>query len=358
MKTKTPRKVKLKRMVIIPAVLALFSILMAAVPVARASADVSGLDSSSGSPRKTWYLPDSATAGGFETWVMLENPGSEEATVSLAFHTSGGEAGALSAQVQASSMACVNVGGQVESFDVAVALKSDQAVYAWTRVKNPARGLDRASPGTARTGSSWRFTGGSTAGEGCETWVLLHNPSKRPARVNVAFSSDLGAPAGTALEIKGQSRLSVNAGAYITGFDINTTVESDRPIAAAAAYGKPGPKDSKEKVVALAHMQLGKPYVSAGSGPSSFDCSGLTQYCYGTAAGVALPHSSYAQARCGTPVTPGELKPGDIVGFHGWGHVGIYIGQGQYIHAPHSGDVVRISSLSERNDLSGAVRIL
>lgn len=357
MRTKTSRKVKLKRMVVVPAILALFSTLMAAVPVARASSGASEPGSRAARPGTTWYLPDGATAGGFETWVMLENPGSEDATVSLDFHTGSGAAGTEKVTVAASSSACIDAGGLAESFDVAVVAESDRPIYAGTRVENGARGLIRTSPGTPRTASSWRFSGGSTTGAGCETWVLLHNPGKQRALVNVAFISDLGSPAGTTVELEGRTRLSVNAGALIAGFDIATTVESDRPIAAAAAYGRPGPKDPKEKVVALAHMQLGKPYVSAGSGPSSFDCSGLTQFCYGTAAGIALPHSSYAQAGCGSPVSSGELKPGDIVGFHGWGHVGIYIGEGRYIHAPHSGDVVRISSLSERNDLSGAVRL-
>ena len=146
---------------------------------------------------------------------------------------------------------------------------------------------------------------------------------------------------------------------YVSGFSVTTHIESDEPIVAAdSTYGGADQIDTRDKVVAFAHMQLGKPYVRAGAGPSTFDCSGLTQYCFKTALGISLPHSSYAQARCGTPVSASELKPGDIVGFHGWGHVGIYIGEGLYIHAQHSGDVVRVASLYERSDLSGAVRLL
>ncbi len=110
-------------------------------------------------------------------------------------------------------------------------------------------------------------------------------------------------------------------------------------------------------VVKVAYAQLGKPYHYGASGPGSFDCSGLVMYCYAQV-GVRLPHSSYMQARCGVPVSYSELQPGDLVFFRGYGHVGIYIGGGQYIHAPRTGDVVKISSLAARRDFCGAVRVL
>ena len=109
-------------------------------------------------------------------------------------------------------------------------------------------------------------------------------------------------------------------------------------------------------VVEVAYAQLGKPYVWGAAGPDSFDCSGLVAYCYSVGAGIEITHSSYGQASCGTPVSVSELQPGDILGFRGWGHVGIYIGDGQFIHAPQSGDVVKISSLSSRGNFCGAVR--
>jgi peptidoglycan DL-endopeptidase CwlO len=109
-------------------------------------------------------------------------------------------------------------------------------------------------------------------------------------------------------------------------------------------------------VVGVAYDQLGKPYVWGTAGPNTFDCSGLTHYCYKVGAGVYVPRSSYAQAGCGVPVSVGELAPGDILGFRGWGHVGLYVGGDSYIHAPHSGDVVRVASLSARGNYCGAVR--
>ena len=100
---------------------------------------------------------------------------------------------------------------------------------------------------------------------------------------------------------------------------------------------------------------LGVPYVWGGASPSGFDCSGLTMYVYAQV-GVSLPHSSYAQYGMGVAVSQSQLQPGDLVFFYGLGHVGIYIGGGQYIHAPHTGDVVKISSLG--SGYVGARRIL
>ena len=99
-------------------------------------------------------------------------------------------------------------------------------------------------------------------------------------------------------------------------------------------------------VVGVAMAQLGKPYVYATSGPSTFDCSGLVVYAY-AALGVSLPHSSYALWNVGVYVARDQLQPGDLVFFDGLGHVGLYIGGGQFVHAPHTGDVVKISSLGD-----------
>ncbi len=98
-------------------------------------------------------------------------------------------------------------------------------------------------------------------------------------------------------------------------------------------------------VVGIAMRYLGVPYVWGGSTPRGFDCSGLVMYVFAQI-GVSLPHSSYAQFGMGTPVSLGELQPGDLVFFAGASHVGIYIGGGQFIHAPHTGTVVQISTLS------------
>lgn len=133
------------------------------------------------------------------------------------------------------------------------------------------------------------------------------------------------------------------------------TADSPQTIAPIVRRSAP-PGSPHGGVVEVAYAQLGKPYVWGAAGPDSFDCSGLVAYCYSVGAGIEITHSSYGQASCGTPVSVSELQPGDILGFRGWGHVGIYIGDGQFIHAPQSGDVVKISSLSSRGNFCGAVR--
>ena len=118
------------------------------------------------------------------------------------------------------------------------------------------------------------------------------------------------------------------------------------PAAAPSQYGG---------VVGIAMQYLGVPYVWGGSTPAGFDCSGFVSYVYAQV-GVSLPHHAASMYGYGTPVSQSDLQPGDLVFFSGLGHVGIYIGGGQYIHAPHTGDVVKISSI-DRSGWVGARRL-
>ncbi len=100
-----------------------------------------------------------------------------------------------------------------------------------------------------------------------------------------------------------------------------------------------------ERAVALARAELGVPYVWGGESPSGFDCSGLVQYVY-SRLGVSLPRVAADQYGAGRHVSRSDLRPGDLVFFDHLGHVGIYMGGGRFIHAPHTGTVVQISSLT------------
>jgi len=106
------------------------------------------------------------------------------------------------------------------------------------------------------------------------------------------------------------------------------------------------PPSQYSGAVSIAMQYLGVPYVWGGSSPAGFDCSGLVMYVYAQM-GVSLPHYTGAQWLAGVPVSRSDLQPGDLVFFDGLGHVGIYIGGGQFIHAPQTGDVVKISSLDD-----------
>jgi len=130
--------------------------------------------------------------------------------------------------------------------------------------------------------------------------------------------------------------------------------KNPEPVPAAAPVV--ADSDAAQTAVDAAMAQRGKPYVWAAGGPNSFDCSGLTAYAF-RAAGITLPHSSLSQSKMGQPVSRDQLQPGDLVFFYSpVSHVGIYIGNGKMVHAPTSGDVVKVASLM--SGFSGARRIV
>ena len=101
-----------------------------------------------------------------------------------------------------------------------------------------------------------------------------------------------------------------------------------------------------QDVVNYAKQFLGCKYVYGAAGPNTFDCSGLTSYCYRNAAGIDIGRTTKNQINAGREVSRNELQPGDLVFPHS-GHVGIYVGNGQMIHAPQTGDVVKISNITK-----------
>lgn len=135
------------------------------------------------------------------------------------------------------------------------------------------------------------------------------------------------------------------------------------PPAMAAGEGVNRPPHHHQPTVGDAAVRIalryrGTPYVWAGTTPAGFDCSGFTRFVYGRL-GISLPHSSYAQWDAGRHLTRRQLRPGDIV-FFGIGHVGIWIGGGKFIHAPHTGTVVSIDRLDRgwyAASFTGGVRI-
>jgi peptidoglycan DL-endopeptidase CwlO len=108
----------------------------------------------------------------------------------------------------------------------------------------------------------------------------------------------------------------------------------------------PAPSGGAGAAIAFAYAQLGKPYVYGAAGPDSYDCSGLTMRAWG-AAGVSMPHYSGAQYSAFPHVPLSAMQPGDLVfwGPGGSSHVGLYIGGGMMIAAPHTGDHVRVQAV-------------
>ena len=112
----------------------------------------------------------------------------------------------------------------------------------------------------------------------------------------------------------------------------------------AGGLGRP-PATAGGGIAGVALRYLGVPYLWGGATPAGFDCSGFVTYVF-QQLGVALPHYAAAQYRLGVEVPRADLQPGDLVFFDGLAHEGVYLGGNEFVHAPHTGDVVRISTLS------------
>jgi peptidoglycan DL-endopeptidase CwlO len=138
-------------------------------------------------------------------------------------------------------------------------------------------------------------------------------------------------------------------------------VRASAPVV--ASIPQPVPQSSggstiAQRAVAAAMTRLGRPYVYGAAGPNAFDCSGLVQWAYGQA-GVSTAHYTGALWSAYRHVSPSDLQPGDLVFFYAdHHHVGIYIGGGMMINAPHTGDVVKVASVFGHGAYSGAVRVV
>jgi len=127
----------------------------------------------------------------------------------------------------------------------------------------------------------------------------------------------------------------------------------------------PAPRAERSEALLQALLALGVDYRYGGNSPvSGFDCSGLVAYVYREAWGIRLPHSTRAQSEAGVPVSLAELQPGDLVFYdtqkRPYSHVGIYMGDGRFVHAPKSGARVRVESLESAywsSRFNGARRI-
>jgi peptidoglycan DL-endopeptidase CwlO len=161
------------------------------------------------------------------------------------------------------------------------------------------------------------------------------------ARAAQARKTAPPAPAATTTEVTTTEQpptTTTDAATTTTEATPTTTTTAPPPPPAPTAGGHP-------EAATIALKYLGIPYVFGGATPAGFDCSGLVMYVFAQL-GVQLPHYAAAQYGFGVPVPRADLQPGDLVFFDALGHVGIYIGGNQFVHAPQTGDVVKISTLS------------
>jgi cell wall-associated NlpC family hydrolase len=160
-----------------------------------------------------------------------------------------------------------------------------------------------------------------------------------------------------------QKELESEIATYRRQYDALTAPQREQVDRAHAGTAVPvpsgvlAPSAAAQVAVDTALAQVGDPYVWGAGGPDAFDCSGLTQYAF-SAAGVSLPHSSSSQSRMGAPVSRSDLQPGDLVFFYSpVSHVGMYIGNGQIVHASTSGKPVQVASLDSLGSYNSARRV-
>ncbi|MFI6987301.1 C40 family peptidase [Nonomuraea wenchangensis] len=171
--------------------------------------------------------------------------------------------------------------------------------------------------------------------------VILHAPTAQ-----AATTSDAATTSTTTVQSTTKSSKSAKAAKAVK------TARSAKARKVARQQAK------AHRAVAVAKNQVGDPYRYGGTGPGSFDCSGLVQYAW-KKAGIRLPRVASSQyARTRTKVSWKKLKPGDLMFFNGLGHVGMYVGKGKMIHSPRTGQRVRIDKLSgwRKSSFVGAVR--
>ncbi|WP_244833977.1 C40 family peptidase [Clostridium sp. BJN0001] len=131
-----------------------------------------------------------------------------------------------------------------------------------------------------------------------------------------------------------------------TAASINRSASKAQAATASSGSVSAPNAGNAQAVLNEAYRHLGTPYVWGATGPTNFDCSGFTQYVYKKATGIDISRTTYSQINVGQAVSRSELQPGDLVFPHS-GHVGIYVGNGQMIHAPQTGDVVKVSTIGK-----------
>jgi len=190
-------------------------------------------------PSTTWYLAEGCTAEGFETWVLVQNPGSKAAAVKLTYMTGKGRGAGPSFTIAPSSRRTVNVADTVpDAEQVSTVVDSDNPVVVERAMYGSARSWATDAAGVTEPGTDWYLAEGCTAA-GFETWVLVQNPTGATATVGFTYMTDKGKSKGLSFKLAPYTRKTVNVADTVPGaWGVSTRVESNSPVVVERAmYG-------------------------------------------------------------------------------------------------------------------------
>ncbi len=181
----------------------------------------------------TWYLAEGCTNGGFETWVLVQNPNSEAATVSLTYMTESGSVAGPTTRIAGNSRQTFNVADTVPGrWQVSTRVTADRPVFAERAMYGNNRAWGSESIGVEAPSGTWYLAEGSTGG-GFETWVLVQNPNGTAANVVLTYMTETGKVAGPRVTLAANSRQTFNVADTLANVDgVSTRVDSDRPVIA------------------------------------------------------------------------------------------------------------------------------
>jgi hypothetical protein len=191
------------------------------------------------SPRKTWYLAEGCAAGGFETWILVQNPGAEPARVTLTYMTAEGPTGGPTELMPPGSRRSFNAAESVAgAWEVSTQVSADKPVAAERAMYGNDRTWAHDSIGASAASTPWFLAEGCTA-LGFETWILVQNPNGTGATVNLTYMTPGGVVGGPSAVLEPGSRKSFDVSQTVPGaWQVSTRVDSNKPVVAERAmYG-------------------------------------------------------------------------------------------------------------------------
>ena len=177
----------------------------------------------------TWYVAEGSTTGGFETWILVQNPGSGTAHVSFTYMTGEGEKEGPATDVLPGSRVSVNVADTVETMEVSTEVTSDKPVVVERALYFNQSQCATGSLGATSADTNWYVAEGSTTG-GFETWILVQNPGSEPAEASFMYYTDTGMAFGPVITVQPGCRRSVNVADTVETLQVSTGVTSDNPV--------------------------------------------------------------------------------------------------------------------------------